>query len=171
MATAEIQATAGTVKATAQMAAAIADSGALASAADTAVGVVVADQVTAMTDFDTFAAAVIAITGDTYSGTTKLFTFGGATGLTHAQWATVGALLNTAMGFFVTSQTDTTTAKAATVAAKGGAAPTADVSVYIGSLSNVSSLDIYDDCIRRIRQVLAGSGLMAVGQGNPRSLG
>lgn len=58
---------------------------------------VVTDVATVLTDYDTFAAALIAITGDTYSTTTKQLTFGGSTGLTHAQVATLGALLNTTM--------------------------------------------------------------------------
>lgn len=171
MATAEIQATAGTVSATAQVAAAIANGSALATAADSDVGTVVTDLTTAFTAYDTAAAAIVAITGDTYSAGTHLFTFGGATGLTHAQWATNGALLNTAIGDFKTAQTDTTTAKAATVAAKGGTAPTADVTVYIGSLANVSSYDIFLDCLNAIKRVVLGSGLMKSGQGSPRSLG
>lgn len=63
------------------------------------------DLSTALSDFDTAAAAIIAITGDTYSTVTHQFTFGGATGLTHAQWATVGAQLNTAINDVVTTQT------------------------------------------------------------------
>jgi len=94
------------------------------TAADTQVG-------TVETDIDTFAASVIAITGDTYNGTTRQFTFGGATGLTHAQWATVGAQLNTALAALVLAKTDTAVAvtsaaatKTATAAAKSSAATT-----------------------------------------------
>ena len=64
---------------------------------------------TAFTAFNTFAAAVIAITGDTFDTGTHQFTFGGATGLTHAQVATEFALLNTAMTDFVAVQTDSGT--------------------------------------------------------------
>lgn len=59
---------------------------------------------TALADFDTAGAAIVAITGDTYSNTTHQFTFGGSTGLTHAQWATEGALLNTAIEDIVTAK-------------------------------------------------------------------
>lgn len=57
----------------------------------------VANLAAALAAYDTAAASIIAITGDTYSTVTKQFTFGGATGLTHAQWATQGALLNAAI--------------------------------------------------------------------------
>lgn len=92
------------------------------------------------TDFDTFAAALIAITGDTYNSATKQFTFGGATGLTHAQLAgALGTDLNaigadivlaktraatavtdatTADNAAATNVTNCTTAKAATAQAK-----------------------------------------------------
>lgn len=85
-----------------------------ALAADNDVGTVQTDNGLANTAFDTFAAAVIAITGDTYTSATKQFAFGGATGLTHAQWATVGALLNNAMAEYVTAQAALATAKTAT---------------------------------------------------------
>jgi hypothetical protein len=84
------------------------------SATNTPVATVQTDLTTAFTDYNTFAAAVIAITGDTFNTTTHQFTTGGATGLTHAQWATLAALLNTSLSDFVTAQTATTTAASAT---------------------------------------------------------
>src|ERR1041384_2003792 len=134
-----------------------------ATSADTAVGTVVTDHTTAFTDYDTFAAAVIAITRDTYSGTTKQFTFGGATGLTHAQWATVGALLNTAATDFKTAQTDTNTAKTATALVVTDAAAVdsgADVSVRIGSLTNVGTRTKFAAALDAIRLVVLGSNIM-----------
>ncbi len=95
-----------------------------ATTADTDVGTVVTDLTTAFTAYDAAAASIIAITGDTYSNVTHQFTTGGATGLTHAQWATQAALLNTAATDFVTAQTDNTTAKTATAAAKTSALAT-----------------------------------------------
>jgi hypothetical protein len=89
-----------------------------AATADTDVGTVVTDFATANTAVDAFAAAVIAITGDTYNVTTNQFTFGGATGLTHAQWATVGALLNTAFADYLVAKADADIAKTATAAVK-----------------------------------------------------
>lgn len=63
-------------------------------------------------DFDAFAALVIAITGDTYNSTTKQFTFGGATGLTHAQWAgAIGTAINALGANIVTTKASTATAK------------------------------------------------------------
>lgn len=56
----------------------------------------VANSAATLAALDVAGAAIVAITGDTYSNVTHQFTFGGATGLTHAQWATNGALLNTA---------------------------------------------------------------------------
>ena len=50
---------------------------------------------TALTDYDIFGAALVAITGDTYSSVTHQWTTGGSTGLTHAQVVTLMALLNT----------------------------------------------------------------------------
>ncbi len=72
-------------------------------------GTAATDITTAFTDYNTFAASLLAITGDTYSTTTHQFTTGGATGLTHAQWATQAALLNTALSDFNTVKTDITT--------------------------------------------------------------
>lgn len=66
----------------------------------------VADLATAATAYDTFAAAALAITGDTYSTTTKQFTYGGATGLTHAQVVTVFGLLDTFATAFLAAQAD-----------------------------------------------------------------
>lgn len=109
----------------------ITDTDAADTAADTAVASATSADTTlggALTDYDTFAAAVIAITGDTYDGGTNQFTFGGATGLTHAEWAAVGALLNTAMAGATTAKaatattvTDTTAAAALTATAETSA--------------------------------------------------
>lgn len=52
---------------------------------------------TALANFDTAGASIVAITGDTYSSVTHQFTTGGATGITHAQWVTQAGLLNTAL--------------------------------------------------------------------------
>jgi hypothetical protein len=137
-----------------------------AGTADTAAGTVVTDLTTVDTDVDTFAAAVIAITGDTYNTTTDQFTFGGATGLTHAQWATVGALLNTALAAFITAQTAATTAKtdtaatkvatAAVVAALGGAL--ADITLYIQGGKGVTKLDALK-AIEVFEQFIGGNGV------------
>lgn len=111
-----------------------------ATTADTAVGTVQTDNTTANSAFDTFAAAVIAITGDTYVSGSKQFTFGGATGLTHAQWATLGALLNTAMTDYLIGQTDLATAKAATATAKTQATTVkADVDAVVTSLATAKA--------------------------------
>lgn len=170
MATGEWSATAGTVRATAQATATVGGTTAAAAAADTAVGVVVTDLTTAFTAFNTCAAAIIAITGDTFNTTTHQFTFGGATGLTHAQWATVGALLNTAMTDFVTAQTDTTTAKTDTAAAAAaGSGINNDVTVYIGSTTKVPDMNVLRNCLRTIENVIQGSGVLAIGSGSPRS--
>lgn len=169
MATAEFSATAGSNRATAAASSGQTGGAALISAADTAVGVVVTDLTTAFTDFNTFAAALLAITGDTFNTTTHQFTFGGATGLTHAQWATLGAQLNTAMTDFVTSQTDNTAAKVATAAAVAGGTLTADVVVYIGSTANVPDMNVFRNCLRAIETVVAGSNIIAAGSGTPRS--
>lgn len=81
----------------------------------------VANLATALADFDIAGAAIVAITGDSYSATTHQFAFGGATGLTHAQWATQGAKINTAIN-------DVVTAKAAVASAGGG-----DLSVSVNT--------------------------------------
>jgi hypothetical protein len=89
---------------------------------DTAIDAVVSDNTTTLSDIDSFAAAVIAITGDTYVA--HQFVFGGGTGLTHAQVATTFALLNTAITAFLAGQTAALTAQTdsdAAVAAVGTA--------------------------------------------------
>lgn len=89
----------------------------LANTADVDAGLSVTTSTTADTasgtegtNFDAFAAALIAITGDTYNSGTKQFTFGGATGLTHAQ---IAGALGTALNLVGANQVST---KAATVA-------------------------------------------------------
>lgn len=89
-----------------------------ANTADANVATVQTNEATAFTDYNTFAAALIAITGDTYNTTTHQFTTGGATGLTHAQWVTLAALLNTSLADFNTAKTSTDTAKTATALVK-----------------------------------------------------
>lgn len=76
---------------------------------------VVADVAAALTAFNTAGASIVAITGDTYSATTHQFTTGGATGLTHAQWATQAALLNTALTALIAVQADVAGVAAADV--------------------------------------------------------
>lgn len=134
-----------------------------ASTADTDVGTVVTDFTTAITAYQTFAAALIAITGDTFSNTTNLFTFGGATGLTHAQWATLGAELNTAISDFLTAQTDTATAKvatAATVTSAGQITSGGDVTVRVNSLANVPTRTLLKTALDAIQHVIKGSSVM-----------
>jgi hypothetical protein len=65
---------------------------------------------TALSTADTMGAAFVAITGDTYSATTHQFTFGGATGLTHAQWAgaSLGGNLNTVLSNLKTANSNLT---------------------------------------------------------------
>lgn len=113
-----------------------ADAAGKAVTADTAVGTVVTDISAAFTALDLFGAALVAITGDTYSAVTHQWTTGGATGLTHAQVVTLMALFNTASTDFITAQTDTTTAKAATAAAT--AADTADATLIINQATVTS---------------------------------
>lgn len=72
------------------------------------------------TDYDSLINAMIAITGDTYNSTTKQITFGGATGLTHAQIAALA--FNTVGGDLVTLKTNTATAKADATTADNAAA-------------------------------------------------
>lgn len=154
MSTAEFSATANAVRATAKPTN-------LIGPGNTASALVVTDLTAAFTAADLFGANVIATTGDTYSNTTHKFTLGGATGLTHAQWATAAALYNTAIGDFVTAQTDAVAAAAAITAI------TADVLVYIGSLTNVPSMDILVNCLRRIEG--QAQVILAAGSGNPRN--
>lgn len=173
MATVEFAATIGTVTASAGGASAIGASSTAATAADTAVGVVVGNLTTAFTDYDTFAAAVIAITGDTYDGNvTKAFTFGGAGNITHAQWATVGALLNTAVATdFLNAQTNAGTAKTATAAAVTAATPTADLTLFVGSVANVGDMNKLRNGMRAIEYAAEGTSWFAKGSGNPRPIG
>lgn len=168
-----------------------------ATTADNDVGTVVTNLTTAFTDLDTAGDAIVAITGDTYSHSTHNFTFGGATGLTHAQWATVGALLNTAFTDFKTAQTNNTTSKTATAAAKtaallaqtdsdqavsdvaaaktataaavAGGTLTSDVVVYVGNVANVGDMNKFRNALAAITDIAAGSGIFASGSGTPRS--
>lgn len=70
--------------------------------------------------YDAVAAAIVAISGDTYDSGTHQFTEGGATGLTHAQWSgsSIGVALNTAITAFLAEQTWFTTLKTATALVK-----------------------------------------------------
>lgn len=91
----------------------------------------------AFTDYNTFAAAVIAITGDTYNSGTHQFTTGGATGLTHAQWATLAALLNTALGDFNTASTATVTGADVELVVKTSSSPAInDVAQTLSAFKN-----------------------------------
>lgn len=126
-----------------------------ATTADTDVGTVVSDLTAAFTAFNTFGAALVVITGDTYSSSTHQFTTGGATGLTHAQWVTLAAELNTAMTDFVTAQTDAATAKTATAAAKSALG--ADVTVIVNS-ATVTSANAFRSVWRKIQGALGGLG-------------
>lgn len=157
MATAEVSAKANAARATAQFSNAIGQTSADATTADTDVG-------TSLTDFDTAAANVIAITGDTYSNTTHQYTFGGATGLTHAQWATFGALLNTAQAAVVAAKAATAQVVADAAAIDSGA----DVTVRLSSTANVPSMDVLRDCLRKIEQVFFGSKVVTRGSNTPR---
>lgn len=76
--------------------------------------------------YDAAAAAIVAISGDTYSSATHQFTTGGSTALTHAQWAgsTIGVALNSAITSFLAGQTWFTTLKTATTTAKTQATTT-----------------------------------------------
>ena len=172
MATAEFAATVGTTTASAKSANGVGKTSADATTADTAVGTVVTDNTATLAAIDAFAANVIAITGDTYVA--HQFVTGGATGLTHAQWATAAALLNTAITDFLTGQTDTNTAKTATALVVTDAAAIdsgADVTVRIGSVANVADMNKLRSCLRAVVQVIAGSDLLAVGSASPRSIG
>lgn len=92
---------------------------------------------TVLSDYDTLAAAIAVITGDTYSAVTHQFTFGGSTGLTHAQWAgaSIGQALNTAVSVLLTAQTDAATALSGT--ANSGS----DLEVHIKTASNPTQTD------------------------------
>lgn len=81
------------------------DLGVATTAANTANG----DITTLINAYKTFAAALIAITGDTFNTGTLQFTSGGSTGLTHAQVATLEADLNTCGTDMLTALTDTST--------------------------------------------------------------
>lgn len=74
---------------------------------DTRIDLAVTADATILTDYDIFGAALVAITGDTYSNVTHQWTTGGSTGLTHAQVVTLMALLNTTATAILTAQTAT----------------------------------------------------------------
>lgn len=44
-----------------------------------------------------------------------------------------------------------------------------DMSVYIGSLANISDLNVLENCWRDIKRVISGGSGLAVGSGNPRN--
>ena len=113
-----------------------ADAAGLAVTADAAVATVQTDINTVLTDYDIFGAALVAITGDTYSAVTHQWTTGGSTGLTHTQVATLMALLNTTATAAIAAKTAATTAKAATAAATG--ADTADATLIINQATVTS---------------------------------
>lgn len=62
------------------------------------------DLATFLSDYDAVGAAIVAISGDTYSATTHQFTNGGSTGLTSAQLHTQTTALNTALTAFLAGQ-------------------------------------------------------------------
>lgn len=144
MATAEFQATANAVRATAS-------SGGAVTAA-------VAAPAVALTALDTaMAAAVTALGVVTYSATTHQFTgtFVSGPSPTAANLNLLVTALNTAL----------TAANAAKTAA---AAVNADVSVFVGSLTNVPTSDVFVNCLRQIERVARGSNAMKIGAPNPR---
>lgn len=125
-----------------------------ATSADTNVGTVVTDNTTTLTALDAAAANIIAITGDTYVA--HQFVFGGATGLTHAQWATAGALLNTAITDFLAAQAAAVAAKTSTALVKTDL--TSDVTLTI-NLANVTTLNGLRKILREILDRVTGFGL------------
>lgn len=98
-----------------------------------------------LTDYDTVAAAICVISGDTYSATTHHFTEGGATGLTSAQLHTQMTSLNSALDVFVTANTEL----AATVTAEAQSS-----SVLIGYDSALTTNQLKS----ALRAVLASLG-------------
>lgn len=129
-----------------------------ATTADTDVGTVVTDLTAAFTALNTFGAAVVAITGDTYSSTTHQFTFGGSTGLTHAQVATEFALLNTAITDFITAQTAAVTAKVATAAVSGSFG--ADLTMIVNT-ATVTTQNAFLAVTRFVQKLISGQGIFS----------
>jgi hypothetical protein len=76
-----------------------------ATAADNDVGTVTTNYTSFLSAYDTLAAAIVAISGDTYSATTHQFTTGGSTGLTSAQLHTTMTSLNSAITTFLAAGT------------------------------------------------------------------
>ncbi len=134
-----------------------------ATTADTDVGTVQTDMTAAFTAYDIFGNALVAITGDTYSDTTHLWTTAGSGTLTHAQVATLMALANTAITDFVTAQTAATAAKAATAAAKTAATLVtnsfvSDVTIVVNS-TNITNRNQFMAVVRRLLAYLGGMGV------------
>jgi len=109
-----------------------------ATTADTDVGTVVTntatvdtDLATVLTDYDAIGAAIVAISGDTYSNTTHQFTTGGSTGLTSSQLHTQMTSLNAMMTAFLTAQTAATTANTNATTAKTATAATVTAAAAI----------------------------------------
>lgn len=125
-----------------------------ATTANTNVGTVVTDNTTTLSALDAFGAAVIAITGDTY--VSHQFVFGGSGAMTHAQWATNGALLNTAITNFLAAQAAAVAAKTST--ALVAADLTADVTLTI-NLTNVTTFNGLRKILREILDRVTGFGL------------
>lgn len=67
----------------------------------TDIGTAVADNTSFLSAYDAVGAAIVAISGDTYSATTHQFTNGGSTGLTSAQLHTQTTALNAAITTFL----------------------------------------------------------------------
>lgn len=145
MATAEFQATAGNVSATAS--------------SDSAVTTSLAAPATALTALDTAMADLVTALGTiTYSNTTHQFS-----GTFVSGPSPTAANLNAAVTALNTALADALAAKNA------AAAVTADMSLHIGSVANISSMDVFVNCLRSIERVVRGSGLFAQGAPNPRS--
>lgn len=68
----------------------------------------VASVATVLSDMDTLGAAIVAISGDTYSATTHQFTLGGSTGLTSAQLHTQLTSLNALITALLAAQASVT---------------------------------------------------------------
>ncbi len=133
-----------------------------ATAAEAAVDTVVTDIAAAFTSYNTAAAAIIAITNDHYSNTTHQFTLDGDTGLSHAQWATVGALLNTAAGLANTSKTAADTADVASelVVTDLAATPAVSADVVISfNVANVTKNKLLTT-VRGLLNMILGQGIL-----------
>lgn len=135
-----------------------------ATAADTDVGTVQTDLATAFTAYNIFGNALVAITGDSFSNTTHLWTTGGSTGLTHAQVVTLMGDLNTAITDFITAQTAAGTAKTATALTLTDAntAKTATAAAKTAAVSLVAALSADAVLVLNLATVTTGNGVRAI---------